>query len=119
MKGSGVPRMTVAKAAEKASQPNILRTIHLPNEKVGKIRAETDRLNDQIQEQRSKFEAVILRCRDEKGAFEEQMRENYIKNRETLEETLTKVQDLETFNQQIVRDHVDFLAQHELNERRK
>lgn len=49
----GVPRVSVQKAAQKAAQPNILRTVYLPNENVGKINKENDALNGQIQEQRA------------------------------------------------------------------
>ena len=45
----GKPRVTVASARSSASsQPNVLRTVYLPNEQVGQIQNENDRLNAQI-----------------------------------------------------------------------
>jgi hypothetical protein len=43
--GHGVPRVSVLQANSTASYPNILRTVHLPNEKVGQIRGENNNLN--------------------------------------------------------------------------
>ena len=65
--------------------PNILRTVYMPNDKIGQIKSETDKLNAQIQEDRAKFEKVILQLRHDKGSFEEMQREKYLKNRQELE----------------------------------
>lgn len=49
MEDSGIPRVTVGSSrGSTASQPNILRTVYLPNEKVGQIQTENDRINAQI-----------------------------------------------------------------------
>ena len=46
---NGMPRVTVASArSSTTSQPNVLRTVYLPNEQVGQIKNENDHLNNQI-----------------------------------------------------------------------
>ena len=99
--------------------PNILRTVYMPNDKIGQIKSETDKLNAQIQEDRAKFEKVILQLRHDKGSFEEMQREKYLKNRQELEQISNEIQQLESFNQEVVKDHVDSLSTHELEERRQ
>ncbi len=42
---SQVPRIAVASARSTDTQPNVLRTVYLPNEQVGKIKSENDNLN--------------------------------------------------------------------------
>lgn len=60
-----------------------------------------------------------MKLRDEKAAFEEMQRERYIANQSKLDLMQSEIMDLENFNQQLVRDHVDTLATHELEERRQ
>ena len=91
----------------------------MPNDKIGQIKSETDKLNAQIQEDRAKFEKVILQLRHDKGSFEEMQREKYLKNKQELEQILNEIQQLESFNQEVVKDHVDSLSTHELEERRQ
>ena len=67
----GVPRISIANTTAGSSNPNILRTVYLPNDKVGQLRSENDKLEATIQEQRAQFERVVLQLRDEKAAFEE------------------------------------------------
>lgn len=52
---NGVSRANVASSARssQASQPNILRTVYLPNDQVSNIKSGNDQLNNQIQEQRA------------------------------------------------------------------
>lgn len=61
MTKSGVPRVTVAQgnAPSVPSNPNILRTVYLPNEKVNGIKNESDRINMQIAQERAQHEAVL------------------------------------------------------------
>lgn len=91
----------------------------MPNEKVGQIRTEIDKLNFTIQEQRQQQELVIHRLREEKGAFEETQREKYLFNNQKLEAITKEIMELEVYNQQLIRDHVDALSFHELEERRQ
>ena len=51
--------------------PNILRTIHMPNQHASTASSETQRLTHQIEQNRMKYEQTINRLRDEKIAFEE------------------------------------------------
>jgi hypothetical protein len=117
--GKGVPRQAALQAQIAKSFPNILRTVHLPNEKVGQIRTEIDKLNFTIQEQRQQQELVIHRLREEKGAFEETQREKHLFNNQKLEAITKEIMELEVYNQQLIRDHVDALSFHELEERRQ
>ena len=48
MNKSGVPRISVQNTMTGSANPNILRTVYLPNEKVGQIRGENDRLESSI-----------------------------------------------------------------------
>lgn len=57
--------------------------------------------------------------RDDKAAFEEMQRDRYISNQSRLDQMQNEIIDVENFNQQLVRDHVDTLATHELDERRQ
>jgi len=52
MSKAGVPRVTVpvGAAPNVPSQPNVLRMVYMPNEKMGKIKDETDQINAQIQQ---------------------------------------------------------------------
>ena len=44
-----MPRVTVASArSSQASQPNILRTVYLPNEQVGQLKTSNEQLNREI-----------------------------------------------------------------------
>lgn len=119
MNKSGVPRVSVANTTAGSSNPNILRTVYLPNEKVGQLRTENDKLEGAIQEQRAQFEKVVMQLRNEKGAFEETKRDTYLKNKQEADGALKENHDLEAFNQEIVKDHVDCLATFELDERRQ
>lgn len=118
MNKSGVPRISVANTTAGSSNPNILRTVYLPNEKVGQLRTENDKLEAAIQEQRAQFERVVMQLRNEKAAFEETKRDTYLKNKQEADAMLKEIHDLEAFNQQVVKDHVDCLATFELDERR-
>ena len=44
----GVPRISVANTTVGSSNPNILRTVYLPNDKVGQLRSENDKLEATI-----------------------------------------------------------------------
>jgi len=58
---SSVQKAVVGSArGSQASQPNVLRTVYLPNEKVGQIKNENDRLNMQIQQQRAEHERLLM-----------------------------------------------------------
>ena len=46
-------------------------------------------------------------------------REKYLYNKQRLEAITKEIMDIENFNQQLVRDHVDVLSTHELEERRQ
>ncbi len=56
--------------------------------------------------------------RDDKSAYEEQQRVRYLQVTEEIERVLTQLQEQEIFNYQIVRDHVELMAQYEAEERR-
>ena len=44
-----MPKVAIGSARSIAStQPNILRTVYLPNEQVGRVKTENDELNNQI-----------------------------------------------------------------------
>ena len=92
--------------------------MYLPNENVGKLNKENEQFSSQIAQQRAQFEAVLLQLRDEKAAFEEVQREKYVRNKQHLDGLLKEIQEMEEFNQQVVRDHVDAVATNELEERR-
>ena len=49
MNKSGVPRISVQNTTAGSSNPNILRTVYLPSEKVGALRQENDKFESQIQ----------------------------------------------------------------------
>ena len=68
-----------AKVGLPTGQPNILRTVYMPNEQATSAQKEANKLNQQIDEQRMQFEGVISSLRDQKIAFEEQNREKYLK----------------------------------------
>ena len=59
-----------------------------------------------------------MQLRDQKAHFEEGQREQYIAYKSRVEELMKKIHETEEFNQQIVKDHVDTLGAHELEERR-
>lgn len=60
-----MPRVTVASArSSQASQPNILRTVYLPNEQVGQLKTNNEYLDRQIQAQRADHERVLMQLRD-------------------------------------------------------
>lgn len=40
-------------------------------------------------------------------------------NKREIDDLTQQIHELEVFNQQVVRDHVDALSTHELNERRQ
>ena len=48
MNKSGVPRISIQNTTAGSTNPNILRTVYLPNEKVGQIRSENDKLESTI-----------------------------------------------------------------------
>ena len=60
-----------------------------------------------------------MQLRDEKGAFEEDKRTQYLMNKREIDDLTQQIHEVEVFNQQVVRDHVDALSTHELNERRQ
>ena len=63
--GKKMPRVMVASSrGSDAQAPNVLRTVYLPNEQVGKIKNENDKLNDQIQRERAEHERTIMQLRD-------------------------------------------------------
>ena len=119
--GGGVPRVTVASASGTGpnTQPNVLRTVYMPNEKVGQIQTENDRLNGQIQAQRADHERILMQLRDQKALFEENRRGQYMHYKERVEELLRQIHETEAFNQEVVKDHVDALSSHELEERKQ
>lgn len=115
-----MPRVTVASArSSQASQPNILRTVYLPNEQVGQLKTSNEHLDRQIQAQRADHERVLMQLRDQKAQFEEQQRERYLHYKTRVEELMQQIHETEVFNQQVVKDHVDALAAHELEERKQ
>lgn len=56
---------------------------------------------------------------DQKAAFEEQLRDEYLRLKERQDGLLGQIHETEVFNSQVVKDHVDALATQELEERRK
>lgn len=73
MEGNGVQRATIGSSrSATGTQPNILRTVYLPNEKVGQIQSHNDRLNGEIQQERAEHERVLMQLRDQKALFEEE-----------------------------------------------
>ena len=72
--------------------------MYLPNEKVGEIRSQSDRLETTIQSQRAQFERVIMQLRDEKGAFEEDKRTQYLMNKREIDDLTQQIHEIEVFN---------------------
>jgi|FrelakmetLWP11LW_1041352.scaffolds.fasta_scaffold276020_1 hypothetical protein len=60
-----------------------------------------------------------MQLRDQKALFEEQQREKYLKYKLRVDSLLKQIHETEIFNQQIVKDHVDALSAHELEERKQ
>ena len=115
-----MPRVTIASCrSSQASQPNVLRTVYLPNEKVGQMKSGNDHLNKQIQAERADHERVQMQLRDQKAQFEEQQRERYLHYKTKVEDLMREIHEKEVFNQQVVKDHVDALSAHELEERKQ
>lgn len=56
--------------------------------------------------------------RDEKSKYEEDQRMKYIDYVEEVEKLMSKLQDQEIFNYQVIRDHVDVMSQYEVEERK-
>jgi hypothetical protein len=73
--------------------------VHLPNENVDKIKNEIDQISSRIQTERQQQEFSVLSLRDEKGAFEEQMRLKYLEQQSQLQAIQKEITDLENFNQ--------------------
>ena len=61
---------------------------------------------------------MLLQLRDQKAAFEEGQRAKYLEYKARVESLLAQIHETEVFNQQVVKDHVDLLAAHELEERK-
>ena len=117
---AAMPRVTIASArSSQASQPNILRTVYLPNEQVGNLKTSNEQLNREIQAQRADHERVLMQLRDQKAQFEEQQRERYLHYTGRVEQLMKEIHEKEVFNQQVVKDHVDVLAAHEQEERKQ
>jgi hypothetical protein len=64
------------------------------------------------------YERILLKMRDERSNYEEQQRVRYLQVTEEIERVLQQLQEQETFNYQVVRDHVELMAQYEAEERR-
>lgn len=60
-----------------------------------------------------------MQLRDQKALFEEQQREKYLQYKLRVDSLLKQIHETENFNQQIVKDHVDALSAHELEERKQ
>ncbi len=60
-----------------------------------------------------------MQLRDQKAQFEETQRERYIQYKQRVEGLMDQIHETEVFNQQVIKDHVDALAAHELEERRQ
>ena len=60
-----------------------------------------------------------MQLRDQKGAFEEDNRLRYIAYKQRVDALMAQIHETEVFNQQVVKDHVDALAAHELEERKQ
>ena len=118
MSKSGVPTVTVPTGSAPAvpSNPNVLRMVYLPNESVGRVKNENDQINKQIAEQRAQFERVVLQLRDQKALFEESKRQEYLHYKAKQDQLIGQIHDLEIFNAQVVKDHVDALSTHALQE---
>lgn len=71
----------------------------MPNENVDKIKNEIDQISSRIQTERQQQEFSVLSLRDEKGAFEEQMRLKYLEQQSQLQAIQKEITDLENFNQ--------------------
>ena len=59
-----------------------------------------------------------MQLRDQKALFEEQQRERYVQYKARVDQLMSQIQETEVFNQQVVKDHVDSLSSHELEERK-
>lgn len=59
-----------------------------------------------------------MQLRDQKALFEEQQREKYVQYKARVDQLMSQIQETEVFNQQVVKDHVDSLSSHELEERK-
>ena len=59
-----------------------------------------------------------MQLRDQKALFEEQQREKYVQYKARVDQLMSQIQETEVFNQQVVKDHVDSLSAHELEERK-
>ena len=60
-----------------------------------------------------------MQLRDQKAQFEEEQRAQYIHYKTKVETLMQQIHETEEFNQQVVKDHVDCLSSHELDERRQ
>ena len=60
-----------------------------------------------------------MQLRDQKALFEENRRGQYMHYKERVEELLRQIHETEAFNQEVVKDHVDALSSHELEERKQ
>ena len=90
--------------------PNVLRTIHLPNDQAFQVKSEVEALHQQVTEQRLAYERALDQLRAEKGDYEEAQRVKYIDYAEQVEKLLGRLQEQEVFNCQVVKDHVDEMA---------
>ena len=60
-----------------------------------------------------------MQLRDQKAQFEEEQRERYLHYKTKVETLMLQIHEAEDFNQQVVKDHVDCLSSHELEERKQ
>lgn len=64
------------------------------------------------------YEHVLQAMRDDKSKYEEEQRVKYLDYVEDIEKVMSKLQDQEVFNYQVIRDHVDVMSQYEIEERK-
>lgn len=67
-------------------QPNVLRTIYMPNYEVDGARDEIEGLKKEIKEERSFYENIMKNMQDDKASFEEQQRLEYMILRQQYED---------------------------------
>lgn len=78
-------KVPLSNRSSQTTQPNILRTVYLPNEQVGQIKTDNDKLNSQIAQERVEHERVLMQLRDQKGQFEEDQRVQYLVKKQRVE----------------------------------
>ena len=58
-----------------------------------------------------------MSLRTEKGAHEEELRRKYLDYTDEIDSLVKELHDVEIYNYQVAKDHIDVMAKHEKDER--